>query len=316
MKQSSLNKLQYPNLIMGTAQIGMKYGITNISGIPSDIEAKKLLDAAIKIGITTFDTARAYGKAEERLGKLNTQIFDKKIKILTKLSSLSDIDKNTSYDSIKTSVIASVNSSLYNLKNTSLDVLMLHRTDHIYLYEGTIWKVLKDLKRKGLIKKIGVSVETFEELKTAFNYPEIEHIQLPINILDDRWSEVPMLLESKEHLQIHARSIFLQGLLADDTFTNWPKIAGFDYKIIKNILIDLQSYTRSNSIKELALRYVRGFRWIDGAVIGVLNEKQLDEIYEIFKLPPLTDQQIRYVQHSLPKVPNSLLNPSCWRNFT
>ena len=47
-------------------------------------------------------------------------------------------------------------------------------------------------------------------------YPQITHIQMPFNILDNRWTNnIPKIIKEKKkrELIIIARSIYLQGLL-------------------------------------------------------------------------------------------------------
>ncbi|MFD0516840.1 aldo/keto reductase [Paractinoplanes durhamensis] len=55
-------------LILGTAQLGMAYGIANRTGAPDDDAAAGILAAARDLGITHLDTARAYGDSENRIG--------------------------------------------------------------------------------------------------------------------------------------------------------------------------------------------------------------------------------------------------------
>ena len=58
-----------PALILGTAQLGMAYGAANRRGMLSDFQARELLESAWDAGIRWFDTARAYGESERRLGE-------------------------------------------------------------------------------------------------------------------------------------------------------------------------------------------------------------------------------------------------------
>ena len=56
-------------IILGSAQFGLNYGITNKKGKVSEQELVKILELAAESGITTIDTAPAYGSSEETLGK-------------------------------------------------------------------------------------------------------------------------------------------------------------------------------------------------------------------------------------------------------
>ena len=56
-----------PKLCIGTAQLGMDYGITNAKGQVNIDEAKKILQLGLRI--QTLDTAQAYGCAETVIGQ-------------------------------------------------------------------------------------------------------------------------------------------------------------------------------------------------------------------------------------------------------
>ena len=75
-----------PALVLGTAQLGMAYGIANQAGAPTTQIANALVARALALGITTFDTARAYGLSENRLGEALAGHDD--VTIITKLAPL------------------------------------------------------------------------------------------------------------------------------------------------------------------------------------------------------------------------------------
>ena len=73
-------------LCLGTVQQGMAYGINNPYGKPSRETSLQIFHEAVQKGITTFDTAQAYGDAEELLGEyLRTYGNTKEIKVISKL---------------------------------------------------------------------------------------------------------------------------------------------------------------------------------------------------------------------------------------
>ena len=71
-------------IAIGTAQFGMRYGISNTTGKVSDLDIYKILNLAQKFNINTIDTAIDYGDAEERLGKNNLKRFN----LISKLPSI------------------------------------------------------------------------------------------------------------------------------------------------------------------------------------------------------------------------------------
>jgi aryl-alcohol dehydrogenase-like predicted oxidoreductase len=76
-------------LVLGSVQLGVPYGAANRTGKPTRAAALRLVTRAVDAGITKFDTARAYGDSEDRLGEaLRTR---KAIRTITKLSPLADL---------------------------------------------------------------------------------------------------------------------------------------------------------------------------------------------------------------------------------
>ena len=69
-------------------------------------------------------------------------------------------------------------------------------------------------KNKKLINKIGVSVYDVDELEEIIDTHQIDIVQLPSNIFDQRFMKSGILARLKSlEVEIHARSTFLQGLL-------------------------------------------------------------------------------------------------------
>ena len=78
MKFSSLCKKK--NLILGTVNFGIRYGIDNI--ILEEKEVNKVLKLALKNKISLLDTAQSYGDSEERIGKYK----EAKFKVISKIN--------------------------------------------------------------------------------------------------------------------------------------------------------------------------------------------------------------------------------------
>ena len=57
--------------ILGTAQFGLDYGISNTTGKLNSHHIENILNTAIRLGVNYLDTANVYGDAEEKLGKFS-----------------------------------------------------------------------------------------------------------------------------------------------------------------------------------------------------------------------------------------------------
>ena len=227
------NLLNLSRLSIGTAQFGMNYGITNQSGKINFSECKKIIKLAEKNGIFTVDTAPKYGDAEKILGKIGVNRWN----VTTKLPPTTEFQNfSKKYD-----VNQIVRNSLKRLKIKSLYGLLIHSSYDFKNNGSKIIKKLKKLKKNGKIKKIGISITNFEDLKFVLKKLPIDIIQIPFNIFDQRLKNSGMLntLIAKG-IEIHIRSIFLQGLILQNAKqlpqqfihwkNSWEKLENFTKK--------------------------------------------------------------------------------------
>lgn len=298
-------------LILGTAQLGLTYGITNSTGKLSDDDALSLLNECLLNGITMFDTAREYGSAEELLGKLNC---DSGV-IITKLSHLGGY-KLMTCEEIHESVVNSVQQSLHSLQRDSIDVLLLHNIDHYSYMDGIVWNTLIDLKLKGVIKSLGVSIYNISDLLDVINDCNVETIQIPFNILSSKWlsSSVQKAIADRRRIspiKIYCRSIFLQGILISD-HTKWPKLPEINTESYTQRLDDLTKQFNFDTKIELVISYVKSMNWIDGIIFGVDNINQLHFNLNLFSVRELTKDELIIINNTFTDVPDILINPSLW----
>jgi spore coat polysaccharide biosynthesis protein SpsF (cytidylyltransferase family)/aryl-alcohol dehydrogenase-like predicted oxidoreductase len=298
--------------VLGTAQLGMPYGRTNKTGFSDESEAQSLLEEAANGGVVAIDTARAYGESERRIGNFLHKSGSDGAQTVTKLDPLSFLKPLDDAATVERKVLESVESSQRSLGLECLPVLLLHRADHLTAFNGTIWRTLLCLQAEGKIAALGVSVQNPNELRHALNYTEVKHIQLPFNILDWRWDSLVVGLRLRPDVTVHVRSVFLQGLLVQETDEDWPEIEGVNGGAILATLRKSRIEFGRESLQDLCVAYVRGMSWIDGAVLGVDTKEQLAHLRSLWTLPALSQQEANLLKSSLPRVPERLLNPALW----
>jgi len=108
--------------------------------------------------------------------------------------------------------------------------------------------------------------------------------------------------------------VFLQGLIAARDVSLWPAIPGVDPKTLVAWLEGESRALRRESPADLALAYVRGQDWIDGIVVGMETEAQLDDNLALFRCPALSREECAEIEGSRPRVPVPLLDPAQWPN--
>lgn len=208
MNGNSLESSTVQKLIIGTVQFGLPYGISNNQGQVSRIEGSRILSLAHQVGINMLDTAIVYGDSETVLGQLSVNDW----KIITKLPEIPSWIKT---DDIPSWLNSQVTGSLSRLRVSALHGLLLHRPAQLASPAGqTLYRALIAQRESGRVKKIGVSIYGPDELEQMPPSMLFDIVQAPVNILDTRMIRSGWASRlAADGCELHARSIFLQGLL-------------------------------------------------------------------------------------------------------
>jgi aryl-alcohol dehydrogenase-like predicted oxidoreductase len=283
-------------LALGTVQFGLEYGIANHAGRVTMDAAASIVRHARAAGMDTLDTAAAYGDSEARLGTIGVADW----RVVSKLSPFAE-----SCDDMSGWVTASVRESLTRLKVPELYGLLLHRPDQLLGPGGDrLFDALQQLKAEGLVRKIGVSIYDPSELEALWPRFACDLVQAPFNLLDRRLVTSGWLARlAAEGVELHVRSVFLQGLLLmsserrEPAFRRWtPLWEGFDHWLAETGMTPLEACLRDAlSLPEIAR-----------VIVGVDSLQQLLEILAASDGPPDP------VPDAMRTEDRDLLNPSRW----
>lgn len=283
-------------LALGSAQFGLRYGIANTAGQVSRATIGDILEHARRGKMDTIDTAIAYGDSEQRLGEAGVSEW----RIVSKLPALpnlcSDVDKW---------VNGQLQESLTRLRLKKLTGLLLHRPAQLLEPNGqSLWNALMYLRRAGIIEKIGFSIYDPDELESLWSMYRPQIVQAPYNIFDRRLANSGWLDRLHEaNVEIHVRSIFLQGLLLMPPHTR-PKQFGRWSGLLSSF--DDWRKTQQVSALRACLGFVVANPRISRAVVGVDSLKQLNEILVEAALPIVS------VPEHFDCRDVDLINPSRW----
>ena len=285
----------FSKIILGTVQFGLNYGINNIGGKISKLDASKILNYSSQNEISFLDTAASYGDSENVIGEYLKENSDHKFRIISKL-----LLKNQTFEE-------SIQTSLQKLQIKKIDTILFHSYDDYKINKEN----LSDYKMKyqnKLFDKIGVSLYTNKEVENVIEDENIDVVQVPFNILDNASKREVVYKKIKDSGKtLHTRSVFLQGLIfkKPNELQNEFEILIPYFKKIENLCFEYKI-----SINELALSYVLSKKYIDGVLIGVDNLEQLKRNINIAKLKvsstifkEIDEMQIQN---------ESILNPSNW----
>jgi aryl-alcohol dehydrogenase-like predicted oxidoreductase len=285
-------------IALGTVQFGIDYGINSENGQIRPEEVRGILNYAYSQNIDLLDTAPAYGSSEKVLGEANVQNF----KVVTKTRHFDNAEiSNDDIDLLK----KDFSCSLVDLRQESFYGVLVHDANDL-LKPGSkkLFDQLESLKQAEKIKKIGVSIYDNKQLQSILENFDIDIVQLPFNILDKRLIDSGMLVKLQNRgIEVHARSVFLQGLLLMSNqdrprkFHRWNAL----WKTWHEWLNDNQI-----TALEAAIRHAVSMPEISKVLVGVDTKDQLKEIIIA------SDGILPNIPAELYTNDVNLLNPSNW----
>ncbi len=287
-------------LTLGTAQLGMAYGIANRNGIPDDRVTNDILNAAWAGGVHCLDTARMYGDAEGRIGRW-VQLTTRRPLMISKLPA---VPVSSPADFVERSFRLSIEA----LGVDAIDGYLAHRAND--LQSPIVLNAMQNLVRSGRIRAYGVSVYRPEQIDAALRLEGLSLIQCPINLFDQRIIRSELLERCRERdVTVFARSVFLQGGLLLEPDALPPFLSG-----LKAPLVALRKTADacSKSVTELSMLAVRDLAGVASIVIGAETAGQIAELARICTLPPLPADLRDSLWKLGAKIPASLSDISAW----
>ena len=275
-------------IIIGTAQLDKNYGLNKNRNKITVNEINNLFEFLKKNQYFYLDTAKNYKDSENLLKKINLNKF----KIIGKIEKLRN--KKNIYNYLKKEILNSIN----NLGIKMFEGYLIHdEKDLISNRSDEIYRALVKIKKENLTKKIGISIYDFKKASSIIKSYKLDIIQLPYNLIDRRLENKSFLkLLEKRNLEIHVRSIFLQGLLLKD-LNKVPKIF---YKYLK-FFKKIDKYCKKNLLSKLeaCLNFVMSNKVINKIIIGIENKSNMVEINNIkirkFKFPKTESKDINLI---------------------
>lgn len=296
-------KQDVSRLVLGTAQLGMDYGIANTTGQPVYNTARSIVQEAWESGICEFDTAQAYGQSERVLGQVFKDLgIADEARVITKFAP--DVDHSD-----RAALDKALKISMNNLGVESLYGLMLHREDMLDLWEKGLKENLMDIVGSGRVAHVGVSVYSPEKAIQALNTEGISMVQLPTNIIDRRFEKAGLFqLADDVGKTIYIRSIFLQGLLlmSPDAL---PEHMRFAAPVLGRLSLFAQDV--GLNIMELCIGYVKHAFPRTRLVFGEETPAQVRENLKCWNAV-WADGLLQRIQTEFEDIDEMILNSSLW----
>lgn len=282
--------MNYSQLMLGTVQFGMVYGVANTHGKPSCATVKTILKEAWDGGINALDTAPEYGDSEEIIGTALAELgLSDKFQIITKIPK---IPENTDPGKF---IENSLKNSLKRLKTQIISGALIHvEEDGIYL------DILKSMKEKGLILNAGISLNTLAHKDDGAN---ADILQIPCSLLDHRFDHC--FNHGNRHCFI--RGAYLQGMLLMD-----------ENRIFVKEILPLRRKLEAVGLPmtELALRYLFAKAGSKSVLTGVETVEQLRENLRISRMAPLEKDILDEIEKIVfPPLEEICVSPWMWNTY-
>lgn len=260
-------------LALGTAQFGQAYGVSNESGPTPPAEVGRILTLARDAGMDTVDTAPAYGDSEKALGRVGVRGW----RIVSKIPGLPDGPVDGAGW-----VLEHIRQSLRDLNVDSMYAVLLHRpADLLGAHGNAVAAALMEAKEKGLVEKYGYSIYEPGDLSALWETLRPELVQAPLNVLDQRLIQQGWISRLHRHgIELHVRSVFLQGLLLmrpperPPYFAKWAQTWDQWDFLVNSSCGDAAS---------LCLGFVKAQSLINRIIVGVETTSQLESILKAWE---------------------------------
>lgn len=253
------------------------YGMWGMAGWTGseDEASRQALQLAADLGCTFFDTAWAYGegRSERLLGELVRANPGKKLYTATKVP-----PKDRRWPSRRGAPIAEVfppayvreytEKSLANLGLPSVDLLQFHVWEDDWADDEGWPRALDDLKRQGLIRAAGVSINRWQPANAlrTLRTGHIDAVQVIYNIFDQAPEDELFPVCRELNIAVIARVPFDEGSLTG-TLTKesrWPEGDWRNsYFVPENLVPSVERadalkplVPAGNTLPEMALRFI------------------------------------------------------------
>ena len=291
-------------ITLGTVQLGMRYGVLNATGAPSETAVLETLDTALASGITTFDTARAYGLAEERIGRWLAARKPRGIHVITKIPAIPEGAKTAPRTFVREQVAASI----VALGIKPLPLVMVHEERD--LLDSAVVDELQHCVARGDIEAFGASVYDVAVAQRLIATTPAAALQIPASIADRRFLEADIPRTAADRgIAVFVRSVFLQGILLTAPDRLPPHLRAFS-PLLAAMAEAAQATGRSRV--ELLIDAVRNIPGISSIVIGVDVPGQIEASAKAALASPIPDEVRSALLRAAEALPRDIIVPSNW----
>jgi aryl-alcohol dehydrogenase-like predicted oxidoreductase len=294
-------------ITLGSVQLGIRYGIANTSGQPTEAEAFRILDRAVELGISTIDTARNYGAAEKLIRKWLVNRKPAGVRVVTKVPKIPTGSNAERKQFVRGQIAAS--QAALGIEPLAL-VLTHEETD---LLDPAVVEEFQSALAGGLIEGFGASVYDVAVAEQIIATTPIAALQVPANIADRRFEQAGVFsAASALGIAVFVRSVFLQGILLMTPERLPDHLQAFAPLLVALADAALQS---GRSVSELLITSIHEVAGVTSLVLGVDTASQLEPHSRALLAPPLPSAIREDLIQCADRIPPELLVPTNWQRL-
>ena len=281
---------------IGTANFANRYGFKNENKFDLN-EITKLKKICNTNNIQKIDTSANYKNAEKIIGNSNLLDFD----ITTKIT-IDNFSLISPYQNAKIQLKKSIKK--LNIKKNKINLLIHNPISLLTPYGKDFYNCLINMKDEYKINKVGISIYEPDTYINLSNYINIEIVQFPLNIFDNRFVKKNFYnILSSRNVIMQARSVFLQGILLynlnelPNYFNKWP-----------SVFIKYKKWLMNNKISSLdaCINHLKPYHEISSFIFGINNTHQLEQIIISAK------KNYKIINFNNSKIDSKLIDPMLW----
>jgi len=252
-------------------------------------DVNRLLNSALDAGLNLIDTAAGYLKSEKMIGEAVGK-RRKEFYLITKCGAL---DGFTRSDWSVKGILATIETSLRNLKTDYLDIAQLHSCNSEILKRGEAIEGLQRAQEKGYTRYVGYSGDN-EDAKTAIEMNVFDSLQTSVSIADQTPIDTNIKLAAKKNIGVIAKRPIANAVWRHDSKPSesyhheyWDRIQKLKFEFLTKSLEEATAtalrFTLSiPGVNTMIVGTTRPNRWQENATY-VAEGKMSSEEYEAIR---------------------------------
>ena len=248
---------------------------------PSAAEIRAMLATAVNRGVNHVEVGRGDHDAEEILHKCGEPQLTQRLHFISRLREVRTNDPRLAAATVE----AQLERSFAELGRRKASAVLMANVDEAHSADGAGWHRLRDYRESGQVTRIGVTVESLDELQRALELTDIGYVQFPLGVADREFAGAARLLEGTD-VVVTTHATFAGGTVFDPTELN------------RRLVVLAHELGRAN-VADLCVAYSLGHHFVDSIAVGTRSNQQMIDDLAYCLNQPLSGEELELVDTRL-----------------